>query len=112
MAREPANSERLLVRRRGGVRSAWLGTALHLAGSWVDDDGGGVAVADFPFPSDLLEAVAARHQVLQDRARNAIFDLHPADVGLHRIAADEEPRCFDRFLRGHATVDDVEDDVV
>jgi hypothetical protein len=56
--------------------------------------------------------MAARPQFLQDRSRNAILDLHPADFCLNRVAADKETGRLDRLLRRHPAVDHAENDFV
>ena len=55
----------------------------------VDEDTGRKPVTQLAFAADLLEPVAARHQLLHDRPRKPILDLHSraaaADVAGSRV---------------------------
>ena len=105
-----ALSRDLVVVRRRTVRSPRLGATFDALVRDVDDDRGGVAVAHFALASDLLELVTARRQVLQQRARKAIFDLRQLAVlaRIRGIAARQKPRRLDRGLRAELAVDDAE----
>ena len=56
---------------------AWLGAALHFLLRRINYNSRGVAVADLTLSADLLKAMAARREVFEDRARDAVLDLHP-----------------------------------
>src|SRR5690606_149734 len=56
---------------RGRMRSPRLCTALHFALLGIDHHSRSVAVADFPLPANLREAVAAGGEVVEDRAGEA-----------------------------------------
>src|SRR5215203_3483104 len=95
----------------GGVRAAGIGATFDPATQRIDHHAGGIAVSELALAADLLETVAARHQILQDHTGEAVFDLD-ARTGANRIggiARDEEPRCFDGLLHRESAVDDRSD---
>src|SRR5687768_15616437 len=96
------------------MRAARLGAALHSPVGNVDGDRRRIAISHFTLAADLLELVAARDQILQQRSREAIFDLDALAVleGIGGIAAGQKTRRFDRRLRAELAVDYAGNDVV
>src|SRR5436853_6303572 len=82
------------------VGTAGLGATLDPLVGDVNEHRGRVAVPDFSLPSNLLEEMPARPEVVDDRAREAILDLDAARraLGVAGIVADEESRRLDRAL--------------
>src|SRR5262249_41269213 len=78
------------LRRRRPMRSPRLRAARDRAFRGVDHGGRSVAVHHFALAADLLERVAARFEVREDRTRESIFNLHPRSAAGR--AADEKAR--------------------